>query len=249
MSTTEGLLSAEDGGAYQMTPLGSQMADLMADLDGCSDAFIEGYKEMVVKAALTQRHRLGQGPANQREIAAITNISLDSVRRGLLTLIEGGLVVEDKAGRVVVYSLVAPPVAATSQPTTDSIQDVLAGIDDDDVLPVAPTPPEADEEVPLSLGAILQDEGVEADPPPPEPTPAGDRPEAGEPPPPQAPFVLPEHVFQMLRAQAEAVELPDWQFLDQLLRANAHRMRLATNGIYENMLRVQMGELIKPRRG
>lgn len=178
MSTTEGLLTAESDGTYQMTPQGSQMADLLRDLNACSDSFIEGYKEQVVKAALQQRSRLGQGPTNQREIAALTNISLDSVRRGLLTLMENGTVVEDKAGRFQVYSLAQPPVVLPVVPDQPTPENPLAGFDDDDeVLPVPPQVPldasdlaslddgepdpvveEEVEEVPLSLGTILQDD-------------------------------------------------------------------------------------------
>jgi len=103
MTTGEGLLTLEDG-EYLFTPKGSQMADLLDGLDACSDKFIDNYKELVSLAVLQQRLRLGQGPANPREVAAISNISLDSARRGLSDLVEAGTVVEDRSSRTPTYA-------------------------------------------------------------------------------------------------------------------------------------------------
>ena len=96
MTTVEHLLTVDDG-VYEFTPQGSQMADLLVDVDACSDLFIDSYKEAVCLAVLQQRQRLGQPPANPREVAAIANISLDSARRGLTALAEHDKIVEDRS--------------------------------------------------------------------------------------------------------------------------------------------------------
>lgn len=123
MSTTERLLVHEATGEYTFTPAGSQMADLLSEIDACSYHFIDNYKEKVVLAALKQRHRLGQGAATQREVASVTNISLDSARRGLAALIDQDLVQEEKDGRSAVYSLKNPPASTTATVVIDLSED------------------------------------------------------------------------------------------------------------------------------
>lgn len=236
MSTTEGLLTAESDGTYQMTPQGSQMADLLRDLNACADSFIEGYKEQVVLAALQQRHRLGQGPANQREIAALTNISLDSVRRGLGTLIEQGRVVEDKTGRVTVYALAQPPFLVV--PDLPKSDNPLAGFDDDDEVPPNLEAEEPDpvveeepdpvveedvEEVPLSLNTILQDEATpeEVHPPIMPATPVTPVPELS------AWAAVPANVQQVHIDIAKALNVSLEVYLEGLAQVCQQRMRNA----------------------
>lgn len=108
--TVGGLLTNDDG-EYQLEHLGSQMADLLDGIDACTTGFIENYKEMVVKAALEQRARLGQGPATQQNLANATNISLDSTRRGLEALVNAGTVIEHSTGRACTYTLAVAPLA------------------------------------------------------------------------------------------------------------------------------------------
>jgi hypothetical protein len=161
MTTGEGLLTLEDD-EYLFTAKGSLMADLLAELDACSDRFIDNYKELVSLAVLQQRQRLAQGAANPREVATIANISLDSARRGLSDLADKGTVIEDRTHRTPTYKLpvVVVPVGpsdpavvaaafgapnvsgigkgtdAFSDPSgidkADPVADALAGIDDDD---------------------------------------------------------------------------------------------------------------------
>ena len=166
--TIENLVTPNDGG-YQLEHMGSQMADLLTGIDACTTGFIENYKEMVVKAALEQRARLGQGPANQREIAAVTNISLDSARRGLETLVKDGTVIENSTGRSQTYTLATPPMTAipsimdtqevviaevqaniAAQDAQDDIKKALSSIDDSDA--------------PIPLSAVLQDDGPDVEP-------------------------------------------------------------------------------------
>ena len=96
-------------GGYQLSAMGSQIADLMKNLDGCSQLFQDGYKEMLVGAALMRREAVGQGPADARQIAAITYLSLDSVRRGLSSLLEANTDVREiPQGRSSAYQYVCP---------------------------------------------------------------------------------------------------------------------------------------------
>jgi len=173
-SPMENLL-VHNNGQFEFEFMGSQMADLLDDIDACSSAFIDGYKEQVVKAVLEQRARLNQPRANQRDIAACANISLDSARRGLQTLMDAGLVIEYATGRTQTYELAKPPavvVQAPVQPT--SIRDALAGISDDPAKPVII--PEAlrslneedllpgqPDDAPVPLGTVLQDGGPDVD--------------------------------------------------------------------------------------
>lgn len=175
-SPMENLLTHDHANSrFEFEFRGSQMADLMDGIDGCSSAFIDGYKEHVVQAVLEQRARLGQPRANQREIAASANISLDSARRGLQILMENRVVVEYATGRVQTYALVAPPAvtAPAAVVATTASQDILVdlagisddpakvtvipetlvGLNEDDLLPESPVP----------LGAVLQDGGPDVE--------------------------------------------------------------------------------------
>ena len=165
MALMENLITGD--GTYQLTALGSQMADLLVDVDACSTYFIDNYKEVVVRAVLAQRARLGQPPANQREIAAIANISLDSVRRGIQSLSDDGSLVEHH-GKVITYALAhAPAVASPAAATTADIPDAslavdplkaaLAAIDDDNIIITEPFTDEGPdpEDKPYPVGQIL----------------------------------------------------------------------------------------------
>jgi hypothetical protein len=182
MTTGEGLLNVDPTTReYTLTPMASQMADLLDGTDACAASFIDFYKEALCLAVLKQRQRLGQPPANPREVAAIANISLDSARRGLSTLAEHDKIVEDRDQRTPTYAMPEPivlnkgvdPEAATCIPQgrqDDSLADLLAGIDEDDNewATSGPTSPAAaaniEPEDLLSLGKILgDDEDVPAD--------------------------------------------------------------------------------------
>jgi len=195
MTTGEGLLTF--GGhsqdcEYEFTPRGSQMADLLVDLDACTTRFLENYKEEICLAVLQQRQRLGQGPVNPREVAAIANISLDSARRGLEALASGNRgVVEDRSERTPTYAIeAATPVeededeggvteadieAAARIPLDENEDPIRAALrdlenEDDAWATAGPPPPAADEdeelELPLALGQILADDGPDEEPPP-----------------------------------------------------------------------------------
>ena len=118
MTTGEGLLTLEDN-EYLFTAKGSLMADLLAELDACSDRFIDNYKELVSLAVLQQRQRLAQGAANPREVATIANISLDSARRGLSDLAAKDTVIEDRTHRTPTYKL--PVVAVPVGPSDPAV--------------------------------------------------------------------------------------------------------------------------------
>ena len=96
MAGPDDLLSQGTKNEFWMSPMGSQMADLLVDIDGCSNLFIDNYKKMVCYAALQQRSRLGQGAATPNDIADATGLSGDSVRRGLSDLVVDHLVEEDR---------------------------------------------------------------------------------------------------------------------------------------------------------
>ena len=175
-SPMENLL-AHSQGQFSLDFMGSQMADLLDGIDGCSSIFIDGYKEQVVKAVLEQRLRLGMPPANQRDIAATANISLDSARRGLQTLVDSGVITESTKGRNQTYALITT-AAVEAGPTTvedasQSIRDTLAGVSDD--RPKKPVPDalvgfeEGDliPEAPVPLGTVLQDGGPDVEAPKP----------------------------------------------------------------------------------
>lgn len=198
MTTGEGVLTLSISGEYEFIPRGSQMADLLVDLDACTTRFIENYKEEICLAVLQQRQRLGQGSVNPREVAAIANISLDSARRGLEALIGTRGVVEDRSERTPTYAIeAATPVEEDDddEGVTEADIEAAARIPlDDDEDPIAsalrdlenedeawatagPPPPAADEsdelELPLALGQILADEGPDDDEPVP-PAPSND---------------------------------------------------------------------------
>jgi len=99
------LLSHGEENDYWLTPMGSQMADLLVNIDGCSNLFIDNYKKMVCYAALQQHSRLGLGPATPSDIANATGLSGDSVRRGLSDLVQDNQVEEDRSGRPNLYTL------------------------------------------------------------------------------------------------------------------------------------------------
>lgn len=105
MTTGEGLLTIADEGNLELTVRGSQMADLLSEIDACSTFFHADWKKHICKAVLKQRFRLGQGPITPREAAVIANISLDSARRGLAAVAQEGEAVEDRAGRTPLYEL------------------------------------------------------------------------------------------------------------------------------------------------
>ena len=176
MTTTDGLLMLEGKLAYGFTPKGSQMADLMQHLDGCSTWFIDNYKEAVSHAVLKQRSRLGQGRITPREVASIANISLDSARRGLAACFNEGNASEDRGERTPTYALIdvakADPESPEEidktylagddePPEPGSIASALADIDESDDWPIEGDQiPEADpDSLVLKLGAILQDDG------------------------------------------------------------------------------------------
>jgi hypothetical protein len=176
MTTTDGLLMLEGKLAYGFTPKGSQMADLMQHLDGCSTWFIDNYKEAVSHAVLKQRSRLGQGRITPREVASIANISLDSARRGLAACFNEGNASEDRGERTPTYALIdvakADPESPEEidktylagddePPEPGSIASALADIDESDDWPIEGDQiPEADpDSLVLKLGTILQDDG------------------------------------------------------------------------------------------
>ena len=175
----ENLVTATDG-EYQLEHMGSQMADLLTDLDACTTGFIENYKEAVVKAALEQRARLGQGPATQRDLAAITNISVDSTRRALETLVASGVVIENTSGRNQTYTLTTPPMVTTPAPAITDTQEVVIAdvkaniaqsldLDLGDIDAVRTLDPDLKAaldniDAPVPLGAVLQDDGPDVEP-------------------------------------------------------------------------------------
>lgn len=163
--TIENLVTATDG-EYQLEHMGSQMADLLTGLDACTTGFIENYKEAVVKAALEQRVRLGQGPATQRDLAATTNISIDSTRRGLESLVASGVVIENTSGRNQTYTLAAPPMATTPAPAIIAQSLDLDLGDIDAVRTLDPDLKAALDNIdaPVPLGAVLQDDGPDVEP-------------------------------------------------------------------------------------
>jgi len=185
LTTGEGLLTL-DSHEYEFTPKGSQMADLLVYIDACSANFIENYKEMIALAVLQQRQRIGQGPVSPREASAISNISLDSARRGLAALVEKGLCIEDRSERTPTYSVQAPVAAPTLADKSATATDIEATahvpLDEDD--PIAATlanigeedeswitaggaPPPEDEVdlLPVALSGILGDDGPDEDEP------------------------------------------------------------------------------------
>lgn len=106
MSTVENLLEFDaSDSSYGLSVVGSQMADLLKNIDACTVAFIGHYKREICKAALEQCERLGLGPATPREIAATARISLDSARRGLAELLDLDRVIEDRSSRTATYIL------------------------------------------------------------------------------------------------------------------------------------------------
>ena len=157
MTTGDNLLTLDPvSHSYEFTPRGSQMADLLIDLDACSEQFIDNYKEKVCQAVLQQRQRLGQGAATAREVAAIANISLDSARRGLESLGDQGLA-EYTGDRTLVYSLPkVPEVVKVDKEVARIIDSIEAGarldaaldniIEDDD---------DNEDEAPLSLPDLI----------------------------------------------------------------------------------------------
>ena len=175
----ENLVTATDG-EYQLEHMGSQMADLLTDLDACTTGFIENYKEAVVKAALEQRARLGQGPATQLDLAAITNISVDSTRRALETLVASGVVIENTSGRNQTYTLTTPPMVTTPAPAITDTQEVVIAdvkaniaqsldLDLGDIDAVRTLDPDLKAaldniDAPVPLGAVLQDDGPDVEP-------------------------------------------------------------------------------------
>jgi len=192
MTTEERVLTLDlSTREYEFTPMGSQMADLLVNLDACSSHFIDNYKEEICLAVLQQRQRLGQGAVSPREVSSISNISLDSARRGLEALAAEGKIVEDRSSRTPVYSLPAPPVVEVEDdvepeelpvakpPVSEEeiekaarkgldIAAALAEIDEDDptwACGVGPTPKVEDDEdiLPLPLGKILQDDGPDVE--------------------------------------------------------------------------------------
>lgn len=131
--TQEGLLTP--GPAFELTPQGSLMADVINDVDACTSTFIEGYKGIVVEEALRQRARVGLGPATQQDLAQATGFSVDSVRRGISEL--GVAVVTTSSGRVQNYVLASPPPV---QPADGGLLDDF----DDAPIPVVSDPPSVD---------------------------------------------------------------------------------------------------------
>lgn len=119
MTTGDNVLTLTSG-LYDFTPMGSQMADLLVDIDACGSRFIENYKEEIALAVLQQRQRIGQGPVTPRETASIANISLDSARRGLSTLVAKGLCEENRDGRTPVYELTTPEASVEDKKRIDA---------------------------------------------------------------------------------------------------------------------------------
>jgi len=184
MTTTDGLFTFSSTDGYEFTVRGSQMADLMLHLDGCSSWFVDNYKQAVCHAVLQQRSRLGQGPAQPNDVAAIANISRDSAHRGLTACAEAGEATEHRNGRMTTYELLCAPAdvdtgqlgatkfasldneveALDQQADPDSIASVLADIDNDDNWPISEAPPfdvppDDYDDLPVRLGKVLQDDG------------------------------------------------------------------------------------------
>lgn len=266
MVSNDSLLSLNNG-VYEFEFMGSQMADLLTNIDACSSAFIDGYKEQVVKAVLEQRARLGQPPANQRDVAGAANLSLDSARRGLQTLMETGLVVEYATGRTQTYALVHPPaavvkpapVAADSTEDTDNIKAALAGIDDDDLLPgkapgKAPgKTEEVVEEPPVALSDVLQDDGPDVEPmtfgdvlenPPEDPPEEKAQPEPN----PYDWDNVPLDVRNMHILMAKACDMTIGDYLTRLAETNMMRFRKALFDGDNNLIRSLAWETLKPAR-
>jgi len=178
MTTGDGLLTIDTVyRTYQLTALGSQMADLLVDIDACSDHFIENYKMLVCGGVLQQRRRLGwMGGVCTREVAANANISLDSARRGLTDLEESARSTGDKVhltfqDRNYYYSLLKPaPVPEVDDAPIAVDEDPVKGtpvIDDDGSDPAAlaegnVVAAEDDEEDPIkaALAEINEDDSV-----------------------------------------------------------------------------------------
>ena len=122
MTTKDNLLTLSNYEEYEFTPQGSQIADLLTGIDGCSSWFIDNYKEIVCQAMLQQRQRLGLGATHAREIAAVANISLDSARRGLSKLVEKGIVEEiTSASGTREYIIVDVPTASKVETKDDVV--------------------------------------------------------------------------------------------------------------------------------
>ena len=173
MTTGEGVLTLGTNGEYELTPRGSQMADLLVGLDACSSGFLDNYKEAIGLAVLQQRQRLGQGPVNPREVSAIANISLDSARRGLTILAEHNKIVEDRTSRTPTYTMPEPVVPADDADedmpmATDRIND--GGVTEADIEEAARLPLDDEEDPIASALRDLENEDdswATAGPPPP----------------------------------------------------------------------------------
>lgn len=219
----EGVLTR--GPAFQMTPKGSQMADVLDDVDACTTTFIEGYKGLIVEAALKQRVRVGLPPATQQDLAQATGLSVDSVRRGLSEL--EGKVITTATGRVQTYTLSSPPAAQAA--TSD---DPLAGFDDS---PLVPTPdPEVshdpeDPESTVDIAKLL--EGID-DSPPTAPVPEPCDPDEEDAPGDESPGWddVPRWVRDGFAAKAQAAGLSLTEFLIQLDRRMTAQIQIALFG-------------------
>jgi len=165
MTTGENLLTLTEDGEYEFTARGSQMADLLDGLDACSIHFMDGYKSKVCLAVLQQRIRLGQGPATPREVAAISNISLDSARRGLGVLVEVGEATEDRTARTPFYFIEnveenAKPSKPGLSVTTALAQSGLVAAEQDQLW--AQAQEEEEEEKEEEVTNTVTDEEIEA---------------------------------------------------------------------------------------
>lgn len=160
MTTGDNLLTLAEDGEYEFTPQGSQMADLLDGYDACSVHFIDDYKAKVCLAVLKQRQRLGQGPINPREAAALANISLDSARRGMTSLVEDGLAIEDRTERTPVYSakLSAAAHAEIDDLVDDLIEDHKPAVSEEEIEKAARIPLDEDDPIALALGEIDEDD-------------------------------------------------------------------------------------------
>lgn len=192
MTTTEGLLQYDTSNSnYSFTPTGSHMADLIDQLDACSNNFLDYYKERVCLAVLEMRSRLGLPPASPRDVAACAYISLDSARRGLERLHLNGEAILRQVGRSSTYTLpdsastkmVEPDVEDVPQPEVeetvklDPIMEILADLDETEW---APEPKEEEEDEPFQhfLKGILNEEDKEPPPVFTKSSVASDEPEA-----------------------------------------------------------------------
>lgn len=231
----EGVLTL--GPAFAMTPKGSQMADVLDDVDACTTTFLEGYKGIIVEAALKQRVRLNLPPASQQDLAQATGLSVDSVRRGLSEL--EGTVITTAMGRTQTYTLANPPAVPVPSSTLPAA-DILGDFDDSPLVPdSAPDPvaePDADETV--DIARLL--EGVDEAPaaPTPDPTPATPTPDpTPAAPTPDGPFdwnAVPVDLREAFVQKAKATRMTLTQFLAHLDETLTAQLRATLFGDWIN---------------